>query len=338
MRTSPPSHTAAGWKARAPTNRGRPEASAGKNPLYFGKPADILSALMSRLALNLFAVVCLGAMPLLAQVTPPAAPAAAPAPAPDPNALKWNTKSIEYTSKPGEENAPFLFFATNVSQSPVVINGLRTSCGCTVAQLPTTPYTLQPGSNVQVNASMDLRGKQGSITKTVTADTSVGIESLLVKANITPAPATASQTPGAPAMGDRSKNIQTALADRQAVFKGDCASCHVEKGKGKFGAELYAASCGICHDAEHRAAMVTDLKVPRGPRDRVFWQKWIMEGKPGTMMPAFAQSHGGPLTQEQVDSLTTYCFQNFPKGPQTANTAPTAVTPAVAVPAAPAKN
>lgn len=296
--------------------------------------------LMSRHTLNFFAAVCLGAMPLLAQVPPAAAPAApaAAAPAADPNALKWNTESIEYNAKPGEENAPFQFFVTNVSQAPVIFNSLRTSCGCTVAQLPTTPYTLMPGSNIPVNATMNLAGKQGQVTKSIMADTSAGLKNLLVKVNIPAAPATANQTPGAPAMGDRSKNIQTALADRQAVFKGDCASCHVEKGKGKLGAELYAASCGICHDAEHRAAMVTDLKVPRGPRDLVFWQKWIMEGKPGTMMPAFAQSHGGPLTPEQIDSLTTYCYQNFPKGPQTAAT-PTAVTQPVVVPAAaPAKN
>ena len=292
---------------------------------------------MSRLALNVFAALCVSVLPLLAQVTPAPAPAAA-APAPDPSALKWSAESLEYTSKPGEESAPFHFFVTNVSPAPVVFNGLRTSCGCTVAQLPTTPYTLMPGSNVTINASMDLRSKSGSITKSVMADTSVGMKSLLVKANITAASATANQTPGAPAMGDRSKNIQTALADRQAVFKGDCASCHVEKGKGKLGVELYTASCGICHDAEHRAAMVTDLKVPRGPRDVAFWQKWIMEGKPGTMMPAFAQTHGGPLTPEQVDSLTTYCFQNFPKGPQTANTTPSVVTPPVIVPAVPAKN
>jgi mono/diheme cytochrome c family protein len=340
--------------------RARGVSTRGKNPLYFREVADILQRHMSRLAVKFFAAVCLSALPLLAQVTPgatpapaprkltlsppaaastPVAPAAPAAPTPDPNALKWNAESLEYNAKPGEESAPFHFFATNVSQSPVIINALRTSCGCTVAQLPTTPYTLLPGSNVPVNATMDLRGKQGVITKTVTADTSSGIKSLLVKVSIPAAAATAAnQTPGAPGMGDRAKNIQTALADRQAVFKGDCASCHVEKGKGKFGAELYAASCGICHDAEHRAAMVTDLKVPRGPRDIAFWQKWIMEGKPGTMMPAFGQAHGGPLTQEQIDSLTTYCYQNFPKGPQTATTTPTSVNPSVVVPPAPAKN
>ena len=44
------------------------------------------------------------------------------------------------------------------------------------------------------------------------------------------------------------------------------------------------------------------------------------------------------LTQEQVDSLTTYCYQNFPKGPQTATTTPTSANPSVVVPPAPAKN
>jgi hypothetical protein len=59
--------------------------------------------------------------------------------------------------------------------------------------------------------------------------------------------------------------------------------------------------------------MVTDLRVPREPRDLAYWQKWITEGKTGTMMPAFAAAHGGPLTQEQVDSLTVYLYANFPK-------------------------
>ena len=124
------------------------------------------------------------------------------------------------------------------------------------------------------------------------------------------------------AMDDRAMNIQNALADRQAIFKGDCARCHLDKGVGKMGAELYLASCGICHEAEHRAAMVPDLKVPRSPRDLAFWQKWIAEGKPATLMPAFAATHGDPLTQEQADSLTVYLYQNFPRNPPMVLTTP----------------
>jgi mono/diheme cytochrome c family protein len=315
---------------------------------------------MSRFALIILAVLTVGSTALLAQAPPaPAAPVqvipppaplqvtppggAPAAPAQDPNALKWSADSIDYNAKPGEQSAPFTFIVTNVSNTEISINSLRTSCGCTVAQLPTTPYKLAPGSNVPINVTMDLRGKSGSVTKTVSVDSSAGFKSLLVKVNMPsePAPATTATPAASPAM-DRAKNIQNALADRQAVFKGDCASCHVEKGKGKMGLELYAASCGICHDAEHRAAMVPDLKVPRTQRDLAFWQKWIMEGKPGTMMPAFAQIHGGPLTQEQIDSLTIYLFQNYPKAPKvvaaTPNAAPAIISPSFVPPAPPVKN
>ena len=106
-----------------------------------------------------------------------------------------------------------------------------------------------------------------------------------------------------------------AKSDRQAVFKGDCASCHVEKGVGKIGQDLFAADCGICHDTPLRAQMVPNLKMPKGPRDQDYWKSWITYGRKGSLMPAFAQSEGGPLTKEQVDSLVDYLFANFPKQP-----------------------
>jgi cytochrome c5 len=39
--------------------------------------------------------------------------------------------------------------------------------------------------------------------------------------------------------------------DRQAVFKGDCASVPIAKpGEGKYGQALYDAVCAVCHEAE----------------------------------------------------------------------------------------
>lgn len=266
---------------------------------------------MNRLAFLLALILAMANDGLSAQVAPGAALLAAP----DPSALKWDAETKDFEAKPGDTSAAFTFVVTNVSKKDVSINSLHTSCGCTVAQLPTTPYQLLPGSNVSISVTMDLRNKSGQITKAVNVDTTVGPKSLLVRANIPQAAPLANGQSPAPAMNDRARNIQAALADRQAVFKGDCAKCHVEKGVGKMGKELYDASCGICHDSEHRAAMVTDLKVPRSERDLAFWQKWTMEGKAGTMMPAFAAVHGGPLTQEQIDSLTIYLYQTFPKKP-----------------------
>src|SRR4051812_2657172 len=72
-----------------------------------------------------------------AVVTP--ATSANPATA-NPNALVFDAETKEYNAKPGEMSAPFIFNVTNVSQTAVSINRLSTSCGCTVAQLPSQPY------------------------------------------------------------------------------------------------------------------------------------------------------------------------------------------------------
>src|SRR5690242_2698973 len=85
-----------------------------------------------------------------------------------PEALKFDAESKQFAAKAGDATAVFEFVATNVSKDEVSINALRTSCGCTVAQLPSTPYKLQPGSNVTINVSMSLAGKYGLITKSVT--------------------------------------------------------------------------------------------------------------------------------------------------------------------------
>jgi hypothetical protein len=100
------------------------------------------------------------------------------------SALKWDADLKECALQPGETSAAFTFVVTNVSNTEVAINRLHTSCGCTVAQLPTTPYKLQPGANVAINVAMDLRGKAGVITKTVTVESTAEGKVLLVRANI----------------------------------------------------------------------------------------------------------------------------------------------------------
>jgi hypothetical protein len=99
-------------------------------------------------------------------------------------ALKWDSESKKFVPKPGEVSATYEFVATNVSRDEVSINSLKTSCGCTVAQLPSTPYKLPPGSNVTINVSMNFAGKYGLITKSVTVESSAGNKVLIVSADI----------------------------------------------------------------------------------------------------------------------------------------------------------
>jgi mono/diheme cytochrome c family protein len=72
------------------------------------------------------------------------------------------------------------------------------------------------------------------------------------------------------------------------------------------GQDLYAADCGICHESSHRARFVPDLHALKQVTDFDYWKTMISSGKPHTMMPAFAASQGGPLTEAQIVSLATY--------------------------------
>jgi mono/diheme cytochrome c family protein len=119
--------------------------------------------------------------------------------------------------------------------------------------------------------------------------------------------------------------MQIAVADRQAVFKGDCARCHADPGSGKQGRGLYLSVCGVCHEAEHRASMVPNLRALPHPTDADHWSNWIRHGKAGTLMPAFSPTEGGPLSEEQITSLVKYLTENIPSRPAVAPSAPSAL-------------
>ncbi len=246
--------------------------------------------------------------------------------APDERQLVWDSEVKDYKAKPGEVEASLSFSVTNLAEHVVAITGVRTSCGCTVAKLPKTPWVLEPDESGKIDVTVDLRGKRGLLTKLVSVDTSVGFKVLTVRVDVPEIPGMANQQ-------DRGRNLLIATVDRQAVFKNDCASCHATPTVGKTGAALYAAACGVCHDAEHRATMVTDLRTPKEGRNFDYWRNSIANGKPGSLMPAFAKAMGGPLTDEQITDLAKLLAEGLPPPPpagaQPAATVPLQVVPQV---------
>lgn len=262
------------------------------------------------------------AEPALAQPAAPAPKVEVTQPATPPSIdtfIAFDSSTKEVTVTNGTTEAHFSFSITNISSGDVKVNFVQTSCGCTVAKLPEQPWVLGPNSNGQIQATMQLAGTPpgGSKTKTLTVNTDKGNKTLIAKANVLPAAA-----PTAMSEADRSSNQKLAMADRQAVFKGDCAKCHVEPGQGKMGRDLFAASCGVCHEAEHRASFVADLHHLTEPTTADFWKNWIEHGKPGSLMPAFSQAEGGPLSEMQIASLVAYLTQAFPAKTAQASTFP----------------
>jgi Protein of unknown function (DUF1573) len=100
------------------------------------------------------------------------------------NILAWDAVAKEYQARPGETNAPFTFSLTNISPERVIIYDTSTTCDCTVAQLPSKPWTLAPGVGGQIHATLDLRGKIGAVTNYVIVFTSKGNRLLTVKATL----------------------------------------------------------------------------------------------------------------------------------------------------------
>jgi cytochrome c5 len=219
--------------------------------------------------------------------------------------LAFDAETKKDTVHEGDSLAHFVFNFTNTTSKLITISEVKTSCGCTTAELPPMPWNVAPHARGRIPVTMNVLGHIGTNTKTLTVTTLLGFKTLDVEANILPPVLDSS-------MSERERNQQIAKTDRQAVFKGDCAFCHAEPATGKMGRELYAAACAICHEATPRAEMVSDLGTLNYATSHDFWKAMVAAGVPNTMMPAFAAEHGGPLTIEQIDSLATMLTEKYP--------------------------
>lgn len=237
---------------------------------------------------------------------PPVAATLAPVPGrPTIDALVFDSREKTYDAKEGEVQAKLKFSLTNTASTEIVVNSVRTSCGCTVAKLPSQPWKIAPGESGEIGFTVDLAGKSGHITKSGTVFTSAGSLVLMLHVNIP------QRTVAVARAGDRQKNMQIATADRQAVFRSDCATCHVKPALGQKGKALYDTACGICHEAEHRQAFVPNLRALNKPTGPQYWQTWIAYGREGSLMPAFLKLKGGLFNEEEIASLIDYLETDF---------------------------
>lgn len=206
----------------------------------------------------------------------------------------------------GLDFARFSFAFTNISDKSITILDVHPSCGCTTAEMPPVPWTLAAGTNGQIKIKVNLAGKSGTVFKSVKVTTDQGNKQLMLKITILQPPAvklTETQI---------EQGIMMSKADRQAVFKSDCASCHAKNVNGRYGQDLFNSVCAICHAAQNQATMVPDLSKLKVPTNLEFWRTWIAIGKPGSLMPAFATAQGGPLTDMQIASLAAYLNMVYP--------------------------
>lgn len=104
----------------------------------------------------------------------------APVPLPQ-GILAFDAESKESTIQASNKEAHFVFNLTNVSQKPVVIERVETSCGCTAAQLPQVPWTLKPRDNGQIQVTVNVTPVLETTRKSVTLITPLGVKTIMVE-------------------------------------------------------------------------------------------------------------------------------------------------------------
>jgi mono/diheme cytochrome c family protein len=186
------------------------------------------------------------------------------------------------------------FLIQNTGTDTLVITSTRPSCGCTAAVLDAKDNRIPPGGTSRLKVTFDANNKpEGPIIKSVTIvsnsktnpDAMVRIQGRVVK----------------------SMMAHKTMMHLDGIFQGDCASCHVAKGKGELGARLYEADCAVCHgtkaDGKPGPELASQAMLKHTPHE---WQKIIANGIPNTAMPAFHTRNKGPLGDEEIASLIEY--------------------------------
>ncbi len=136
---------------------------------------------------------------------------------------------------------------------------------------------------------LEPRAKEGLVEKAVTVatnDPTGPLQTIKVRAEVQP-----------------DLHQMSAMDMSKSIFSKECQSCHVDKGAGKMGMELYQADCAMCHGsldvADHKHA----LNGPVLAKDLGELRKTIALGNGRDTMPGFSAAAGGPLSEPQIDSL-----------------------------------
>ncbi|MFM7468093.1 MAG: DUF1573 domain-containing protein [Vampirovibrionales bacterium] len=195
------------------------------------------------------------------------------------------------------------FLLQNVGGKPLGIRKVEPSCGCTAAVPEKT--SLAPGEVTPLRITLDTTNKLGDVKKT--------IDIWATKAKNPLTTITLLAHVEAPAMA-KTHHGMVKSKDRLALFKGECATCHVQKGVGKVGEALFVADCAMCHGIGAKgtfAAPGLRASDRRETWDSATYAKHLKEvtthgSQYNPAMPPFGKQHGGPLTEDDIASLVQY--------------------------------
>lgn len=107
----------------------------------------------------------------------------------------------------------------------------------------------------------------------------------------------------------RWKWIPAAVALAAALAAGAAAA--QSAGDPQRGGELYVENCAQCHGVDGQGRVGARLENFPGIQIEATLSRTIAQGIPGSVMPAWAQANGGPLTDQEIADIAAYIAAAF---------------------------
>ncbi len=188
------------------------------------------------------------------------------------------------------DTAKYTYVIHNNGSDTLRITAIHPSCGCTTPSLDS--YILPPAGKAHLTAAFNAGERAfGPFAKSITIYSNAAPQGMVVKFH---GEVVMPRTPHRGVIGI------------QGIFSGQCAECHANRGNGQLGKPLYAADCAICHGVKTDGKPGPDLLTMQKQLADTDVYRTILNGKPGTNMPAFDWNHGGPLTGQEIRTLCQY--------------------------------
>ena len=211
---------------------------------------------------------------------------------------------------PNDRGVEHVFKVKNTGDRPLVITGVRTSCGCTAAMMESS--VIEPGGTGNLRVSFSPKGGKTPVTRSITVSSNDPVKKdFTLKVSADPQVASEVDVKIAPVKRTHERKARLDL-------DGKCAKCHVPQKPGMSGKKLYIAACAKCHGDSGEGIMLDGetlgaaIKVGgTGVRTEDGIRQTITAGTGHPWMPGFGAEYGGPLSEKQVASLVKLVRNKF---------------------------